>query len=193
MLKFEDDYIEVSTNISKTDTKARRNKNMSTNTGPDVILMLNDLKLTAKPAKLREAYNLNINKDSDDSDLAEGLSTFSPNTAYQSITKPKKKINRSVHSLSQVMETHSNNPYNTSSKLKKSNSSGRYSTVDKSQKSDKSVNKSVSKMDKYKAFRLYNLDRLERQITGRTDSVRQAFTSNLSKTDNSKDLMIIYS
>jgi len=110
--KLEEDLTAETSFLSKGES---RNivRNNSTNTGPDMILMLNGLKKSQLGSELRELYEMNKSKDSDESILHEKFNTFSPNSAYKSIKKKnsKRKVSRSGYSISEVIETQSHNPY----------------------------------------------------------------------------------
>lgn len=139
MLKVKNREVDRTTAVSDNSKDEKPVKcTVSTNTGPDVILMLNDLKHSNEDSQrrevndeLKELYKLNTKNRAYDSDDVDLLSQYSPTTAYRNTQKKeKKKINKSVHSLSQVLETQSQNPYgSTTTKLKKSRSSQRYTTT----------------------------------------------------------------
>jgi hypothetical protein len=149
--EIEDDNTADSTSLSKETAKNRR-KNISTNTGPDIILMLNDLKESRSKHKRRET-------------LEELNQVYKLNRV---------KLNKSSNSLSQNLLPPNQNPYasNVPKNLNKSKSSGRYSRV-----SNPQGDVEPQQLDKFRAYRLYNLDRLERQITGKSDNMRNIANS----------------
>lgn len=201
LLKFDskddlEDLTAESTNLSKGEIKKRRKKNMSTNTGPDVILMLNDLKLSREKDvrreisnELKELYKLNERDDSDISEAPNLLTPYSPNSAYNNSKKKKIRHNaaKSVYSLSEVTETQSSGPYGSKMSAKKhmSNKSGRYSSK-KELLRTKAETPNSPKADKYTVARLQNLDRLEKQITGKPGVFRQSLSSVISQNNDSK-------
>ncbi|CAI2386501.1 unnamed protein product [Moneuplotes crassus] len=190
----ETDEVTAETSIISYGERSNMKMNRSTNTGPDVILMLNDLKKSKKNSHLRELYEMKDSKESDDSILPDKFTTMSPNNAYKNIKKSsfKRSLKRDIGSLSQVMETQSQNPYQSlDSHLKKSKSSCRYTSAKKPQKLQKSVttNFSNTKMDKFQRYRLENIDRIEKKITGFTYSKSKVLISKNPKKDMNKCLL----
>lgn len=155
--------------------------NRSTNTGPDVILMLNDLKKD-KREKSREIYDVEAVKEESELPRKDRFTTISPTNAYRNQNKPfKRGLNRSEGSLSQVMETQTQNPYKSSSpQLRKTQSSWRYAT------SKKLKPLKSPKLDKYTKYRIQNICRLEKQITGVSDSSLSHTTQTKIPRKNSK-------
>ena len=91
-----------------------QNKNMSTNTGPDVIMMLNDLKESRQVKnrrenwnELNEMYKLSAKQDSDISEPPDEKSEIEIDSAYYSnkkINKINRRGTRSMNNFAHVLD-----------------------------------------------------------------------------------------
>ena len=172
--------------ISKEEIKNGK-KNSATNTGPDVLFMLKDIKQSRLGKELRELYKMDNLNSVHNQELPDRFTTFSPKSAYKSKKKSiTRNINSSFNSESQALETQSLNPYgNRPQKLERGNTGSRYKTAKKKPKSYSSE-KSSPKMDKFDRYRLENLDRLENEMKNKNKSKKKVPLSRLSYQDAGK-------
>ena len=123
--KIPDLKIPIGSNYSSNakENVATDKKETGVNTGPDIILMLNDLKQSRSKYRkesaqeLKNIYKLNNQSGSEMSDTLGSASKFSPASVYHNRKnlKRKKHVIRSMNNFQQVVQSH--NPY--ASKTKK--------------------------------------------------------------------------